>query len=85
MSNSSDNISWSVKNGDIEQVRNLIVSYYCWYCGLYHCCVCQTSANVNDEIAGSPGRTVLHVAADYGHKEIVEHIIQVCDSKFIFK
>ncbi|CAG2181300.1 unnamed protein product, partial [Oppiella nova] len=54
---SSSDLVWSLKNGDLDSVKELFDSK-------------EVDAN-----ASLDGRSPIHYAADYGHKDIIEYLI----------
>lgn len=71
---------WGIKNGDLEQVKDIIEKKVrCW---LFSChnktihviCVFPQSVNVNDDIDGRP--PILY-AADYGQTDVIQYLISV--------
>ncbi|CAG2112218.1 unnamed protein product [Medioppia subpectinata] len=54
---SSSDLVWSLKNGDLDSVKELFES---------------KKVDVN---ASLDGRSAIHYAADYGHKDIIEYLI----------
>ncbi|KAI1309395.1 Myotrophin [Halotydeus destructor] len=54
----SGDLVWSLKNGDLDQVREHIE---------------KNNIEVNSSIDGRP---LIHYAADYGHTEVIQYLIQ---------
>ncbi|KAH3882347.1 myotrophin-like [Dreissena polymorpha] len=54
----ADKLLWSVKNGELENVKELLS---------------KPGINVNAELTG--GRNALHFAADYGHCDVIQCLL----------
>ncbi|XP_074659976.1 myotrophin homolog [Tubulanus polymorphus] len=52
---------WAIKNGDLEKVEKEVEQ------------LLQSGGTVNDDLES--GRVALHLAADYGQKEVLEYLI----------
>lgn len=70
---SSNDVIWSIKNGDMDQVReHFETTVSDAFVGRFENKFLLQKSNINEPIEGRPP---IHYAADYGQKDIIKYLI----------